>query len=347
MINSQRNDIQGGGDSVSSEPRDGRVSRTVFEWSETNSFREIRWPVRDILCLKQDSGISVTLILPARNVRRTIQPILEQVGYHSSSACRLVDQVLVVDADSTDGTPEIARSLGAEVWSESELLPTLGPVLGKGDAMWRSLGKARCDLVLFADTDTIGFELDLLCGILGPLLSVPSIQFVKAAYTRPFFIGGQYFPGEGGRVTELTAKPLFNLFFPELTGFVQPLAGEFGCTRRILEAVPFVTGYGVEAALLIDILRLVGLPAMAQVYVGSRQNQHQPLHDLSRMSFAVARTILQRAVATGKICVDSGFSLVGEDSPSSTYLQAGITRGMVAVSESEEILVERPALSEL
>src|SRR5258707_259254 len=150
---------------------------------------------------------------------------------------RIDDQLLVVDADSDDGTAELARAAGAEVWSESALAPEFGPALGKGDAMWRSLTKARGDIILFADADTVEFRTHLVTGILGPLLLRPAVQFVKAAYTRPFTARGERLPGEGGRVTELTARPLLNLFFPELAGFVQPLAGEFGAWRHLLEAI--------------------------------------------------------------------------------------------------------------
>ena len=169
---------------------------------------------------------TVTLILPAREVAATIGPILETVA-RLNERTRLVDQVLVIDADSADGTADIARAHGAEVHSENELLPEYGPAQGKGDAMWRALSVARGDIVMFADADTRGFGEHFIYGTLGPLLMVPGVQFTKAAYRRPFASAGQPVADGGGRVTELTAKPLLNFFFPELTGFVQPLAGEF------------------------------------------------------------------------------------------------------------------------
>ena len=238
----------------------------------------------------------VTLILPAREVAGTIGPILDTVT-KLNERTGLVDQVLVVDADSADGTADIARAHGAEVYSENELLPEYGPAQGKGDAMWRALSVARGDIVMFADADTRDFGEHFIYGTLGPLLMVPGVQFSKAAYRRPFTSAEQSVADGGGRVTELTAKPLLNFFFPELTGFVQPLAGEFAVSRDLLLRTPFLTGYGVEIAILIDVLGAAGLPAMAQVDLGSRQNRHQPLWDLTRMSSAVLRALARRVAA--------------------------------------------------
>jgi len=191
----------------------------------------------------------------------------------------------VVDADSADGTGAIARDWGAEVYSENELLPEYGIARGKGDAMWRSLSVARGDIVMFADADTRHFGEHFVSGTLGPLLTMPGLRFTKAAYRRPFTDTPVPLVDGGGRVTELMAKPLFNYFCPELAGFVQPLAGEFAADRELLFKIPFMTGYGVELGILVDVLREVGLPGMAQVDLGVRHNRHQPLWDLTRMSY--------------------------------------------------------------
>src|SRR5215469_1751672 len=160
--------------------------------------------------------------------------------------------------------------------------------------MWRALSVARGDIVMFADADTRDFGEHFVYGTLGPPLTMPGVQFAKAAYRRPFTRDGQSVADGGGRVTELMAKPLLNFFYPELTGFVQPLAGEFAVTRDLLLRTPFLTGYGVEIAILIDVLRDAGLPAMAQVDLGTRQNRHQPLWDLTRMSSAALRALARR-----------------------------------------------------
>src|SRR5580692_10400414 len=227
------------------------MEMTIWEWFEQRSFH-----YRDFSELASGDGpgreLSTTLILPTRNVAATIGPILDAVS-RLRDRTGLPGQVLVVDADSPDGTAAIARAHGAEVYSENELLPAYGPSQGKGDAMWRSLSVARGDIVMFADADTRDFEEHFIYGTLGPLLTIPGVQFSKAAYRRPFLQDGQSVADGGGRVTELTAKPLLNYFYPGLAGFVQPLAGEFAVCRELLDNIPFLTGYGVEVGILIDV----------------------------------------------------------------------------------------------
>jgi len=257
----------------------------VWDWFEQRSFH-----YRDFGALAGPGETirypAITLILPTREVAGTIGPILDTVA-RLNERSGLVDQVLVIDADSADGTADVARAHGAEVYSENELLPEFGPALGKGDAMWRGLSVARGDVVMFADTDTRDFSEHFIYGTVGPLLAVPDVQFSKAAYRRPFTSAQESVVVDGGgRVTELMAKPLLNFFYPDLAGFVQPLAGEFAASRDLLFRTPFLTGYGVEIAILIDVLGEAGLSAMAQVDLGSRQNRHQPLWDLTRMSCA-------------------------------------------------------------
>jgi glucosyl-3-phosphoglycerate synthase len=189
---------------------------------------------------------AVTLILPTREVAGTIGPILDTVA-RLNDRSGLVSQIVVVDADSADGTANIARGHGAEVYSENELRPEFGPAQGKGDAMWRALSVARGDIIMYADTDTTDFAEHFIYGTLGPLLRIPGVKFAKAAYRRPFASDSRPVADGGGRVTELMAKPLLNFFYPELTGFVQPLAGEFAVSRDLLLRTPFLTGYGVRA----------------------------------------------------------------------------------------------------
>src|SRR3984885_5005615 len=268
------------------------MTTNVREWFEQRSFRH-----EDFAALgtagQAPRELSTTLIFPARNVAATIGPILAEVA-RLNDRTGLIDQVMVVDADSPDGTADIARAWGAEVYSENELLPDYGPAQGKGDAMWRSLSVARGDIVMFADADTSNFREQFIYGTLGPLLTVPGVQFTKAAYRRPYTDSSKSVPDGGGRVTELMAKPLFNFFCPELAGFVQPLAGEFAAPKELLCRVPFLTGYAVELGLMVDVLREIGLGAMAQVDLGVRHNRHQPLWDLTRMSYTVLRAMMSR-----------------------------------------------------
>jgi len=231
----------------------------------------------------------VSVVLPAREEARTIGAIV-------ATCAPLVEQVLVVDAASADGTAEVAARAGAEVVQESELLPELGPAIGKGDAMWRALSAVRGEIVLYLDADTEDFGEHFVRGMVGPLLADPAIQFVKGFYRRPFKVGAERRPEGGGRVTELTAKPLLAAFYPELAALHQPLAGEMAARRSLLERLPFATGYAVETAMVIDAWSAVGIDAMAQVDLDVRQNRHQPLSALRPMADAVLAAVIDRLV---------------------------------------------------
>jgi glucosyl-3-phosphoglycerate synthase len=321
------------------------MEMTVWEWFEQRSFHH-----HDFHDLGRVSRLrrqlTTTLILPTRNVAATIGPILDVVA-RLNERSGLIEQVIVVDADSSDGTAEIARAGGAEVYSENELLPAYGPSQGKGDAMWRSLSVARGDIVLFADADTRDFGEHFIYGTLGPLLTVPGVQFSKAAYRRPFRTEEQSVADGGGRVTELMAKPLLNFFYPGLTGFVQPLAGEFGARRELLCNIPFFTGYGVEVGIMIDMFTAVGLPAMAQVDLGSRQNRHQPLWDLTRMSSAVLRALARRVPMLAQEYPGRETSGVWALPPQDVYLHAVATQDGLRLDEHLNELTERPPLAQV
>jgi glucosyl-3-phosphoglycerate synthase len=207
-----------------------------------------------------------------------------------------VDQVVVVD-DSTDGTAALARAAGAEVYAQSELCSEYGPVFGKGDALWRSLTVLRGDVVCFLDADSERFGAHFACGLVGPLACGEGVDFAKGFYRRPFRSGAGVSEHGGGRVTELTAKPLLRRFFPELADCRQPLAGEVAVRRELLTSLPFVTGYGVDIALLIDAWRAVGVERMAQVDLDVRQNSHQPLDALGPMASAVLDATISRLIA--------------------------------------------------
>ena len=241
--------------------------------------------------IRTERECSISVCLPARDEAATIGPIVEALMPLVSAD--VVDQVVVVD-DSTDGTAELARAAGAEVHAQSDLCPEFGPVRGKGDALWRSLTVLRGDVVCFLDADSEQFGPHFACGLVGPLACPTGVDFTKAFYRRPFRTGDQVLPHGGGRVTELTAKPLLRRFFPDLAGCLQPLAGEVAARRDLLASLPFVTGYGVDIALLIDAWREVGVDRMAQVDLDVRQNQHQSLADLGPMASAVLDATMSR-----------------------------------------------------
>ena len=241
----------------------------------------------------------VSVVLPAREVADTIGQIVEQLR----GLGPLIDQIVVVDAASRDGTADVAAAAGAEVHQEAELLPELGQVLGKGDAMWRALGVVRGELVAYLDSDTRDFSPHFAVGLLGPLIREPEVQFVKGFFRRPYLRpDGTELPGDGGRVTELAARPLLSAFFPELAAFVQPLAGEVGARRSLLERLPFASGYAVETAMLLHVRdALGGTAGMAQVDLDVRLNRHQPLVELAPMAYAVLRVIVERLRAEGRL----------------------------------------------
>jgi glucosyl-3-phosphoglycerate synthase len=271
------------------------MSMRARSWHRTHSFHHSAFPTERLAATRRDT---VSVCLPARDEERTIGVILRELMPLRESG--VIDQIVVVDA-STDATGRIARELGAEVHNQNDLRPELGPVLGKGDAMWRSLSVLSGEVICFLDADSEHFGAHFARGLLGPLLCDGRISFVKGLYRRPFKVGDTTLPDGGGRVTELTARPLLNLFYPDLAGVAQPLAGEVAARRDLLERLPFVTGYGVDIALLVDTYMAVGLDAIAQVDLDVRQNAHQPLRDLGPMAFAVMRALASRLEREGRL----------------------------------------------
>ncbi len=270
-------------------PRGLAHDLTVNDWRARRSFRAEQFSLERLLAAKRES---IAVVLPAREVAATIGPIARCVCDLRSSG--LIDEAIVVDSASRDGTAEIAAAAGMQVVQEDELMPECGPAQGKGDAMWRALSAVGGDVVAYLDADTANFHAGFVLGLLGPLICEPEVQFVKGCFERPFRDPGAVVsaesvarPGQGGRVTELLARPLLNLHAPELAVFDQPLAGEIAARRELLERLPFSVGYGVEIAMLIDAWRAVGLHGLAQVDLGSRQNAHQSLRELSAMAYAV------------------------------------------------------------
>jgi hypothetical protein len=302
---------------------------SIAAWRTRRSFRVEQFPLELLLEAKQSR---VAVILPAREVAGTIAGIVQAVLRLCDVG--LVDEALVVDASSHDGTAELAAAAGIRVVQQDELAREYGPTQGKGDAMWRGLAGVSSELVAFLDTDTTDFHEGFVRGLVGPLICEPRIEFVKGRFERPRREGATLHAGEGGRVTELMARPLLNLFAPELAVFDQPLAGEVAARRGLLEQLPFCVGYGVEIAMLIDAWRLVGLEGLAQVDLGERQNDHQPLRELSAMAYAVLAAASSR--------------LLGDES-GSRWAPGSIALPPSASGEEMELrdvpLLERPPLA--
>ncbi|MEU6553020.1 glucosyl-3-phosphoglycerate synthase [Streptomyces sp. NPDC046915] len=258
----------------------------VERWLSTRSWSVTDRPLHQILAAKQRTGQSVSVVLPALNEEETVGDIVAIIRHDLVRQVPLVDEIVVVDSGSTDRTSEVAAAAGARVVHRDAVLPRIPAVPGKGEVLWRSLLVTRGDIVCFIDADLREFSSDFVSGIVGPLLTDPDVDLVKGMYDRP--LGGA--AGQGGRVTELMARPLLNMHWPQLAGFVQPLGGEYAARRSLLEQLPFPVGYGVELGMLVDALHLVGLDALAQVDVGVRKHRHQDGQALGRMAAAIYRT---------------------------------------------------------
>ena len=260
-----------------------------------DTFKHTDFHVADLVSMKQEP---VSVVIPTRNCAGTIAHTVAELLLLKEAG--LVDQILVVDADSADGTAATATDAGAEVVSENELVPSAGPVRGKGDAMWRSLAAVRGEVVLFVDGDIADFGRHYVTGMLGPVIRNPGKQFIKGCYTRPFRQHESEQPSGGGRVTELTARPLLATTVPELAGFTQPLAGEVAARRELLASIPFHTGYGVEIAMLVEVWSRVGIEGMAQVDLGTKRNAHQSLAALNGMAAEVIAGLAETLARLGR-----------------------------------------------
>ncbi|MET9127882.1 glucosyl-3-phosphoglycerate synthase [Streptomyces sp. NPDC004528] len=260
--------------------------KEVERWLGTRSWSLADRPLHRIMSAKRASGSTVSVVLPALNEEETVGEIVAAIRADLMRRVPLVDEIVVVDSGSTDRTSEVAAAAGARVMHRDEILPRIPAVPGKGEVLWRSLLVTSGDIVCFIDADLREFSSDFVSGIVGPLLTDPGVHLVKGMYDRP--LAGA--AGQGGRVTELMARPLLNMHWPQLAGFVQPLGGEYAARRSLLERLPFPVGYGVELGMLVDALHLVGLDALAQVDVGERIHRHQDGQALGRMSAAIYRT---------------------------------------------------------
>ena len=243
-----------------------------------------------LVAAKRALGQSISVCLPARNEAATIAAIVAEVDLVLVAA-GLVDEIVVIDDGSTDATIDRARAEGARVVREADVLPEVGPGSGKGNALWKSLHACAGDLVCWLDADLRNFRADTVTGLLEPLIADADTVLVKASYSRSF----EGAPTGGGRVTELVARPLLSLLFPKLADIVQPLGGEYAARRDALEVLPFVEGWGVEIALLIDVVERFGRDAVAQVDLGVREHRNRPVDELGAQSLAIIATALRRA----------------------------------------------------
>lgn len=312
------------------------VGTPAQRWFDRRTFHSAAVDLETLIARKRAAGLAVSVVLPAYNEAETIGGVVAAAAELGGA---LVDEIVVIDGGSTDETATRAVAAGARVHHDSQLLPDYGPGLGKGDALWRSLTVTSGDLVAFCDADIRNPDPRFFERLLAPLIDDESVQLVKGFYERPVEIDEVLHATGGGRVTELLARPLLNLFWPPLAGIVQPLSGEYAGRRSLLEALPFFTGYGVDFGLLIDTLSHVGVDVIAQTDMVERVHRNQPLEALSRMAFAILQVAMRRLRDDGR---GAGIGALPDE-----YVQF-LRREETLVAETHTVtVVERPPIRSL
>ncbi|GEL18579.1 glucosyl-3-phosphoglycerate synthase [Pseudonocardia asaccharolytica] len=268
------------------------MDSSTEQWFQRRTWQAPGWTVDELVAAKR--GRRVSVVLPALNEQETVGAVVAAIVPLTRGPDPLVDELVVVDSGSSDGTVERAAAAGARVVHREDVLPDLEPVPGKGEVLWRSLAATDGDLVVYLDSDLVDFDAGFVPALLGPLLTVPDVAMVKGFYRRPLRLETVENDTGGGRVTELLARPLLAALRPQLSAVVQPLGGEYAATRELLESVPFAAGYGVEIGLLIDALDRLGLDGLAQVNLGVRKHRNRSLLQLGVMARQILAAVLRR-----------------------------------------------------
>ena len=316
------------------------TSRAVEQWLKTNTFHHSQFSdIRELVKAKETRNLSISLCLPTLNEERTIGKEILLLRSELVSRYPLLDEIAVMDSGSSDHTREIAASFGASVYEASNILPEYGQKRGKGENLWKAIYQLKGDIIIYIDADISNIRPHFAYGLVGPLLKHPEVQYVKAFYERPLTLSKGVRVAGGGRVTEILIRPLFSLFFPELTALIQPLSGEYAARRDALESLSFPIGYGVETAHLLDIYHRRGLKALAQTDLDQRIHRNQSTHALGKMSFGILQTFFRR--------MDS-YGLLHHDTDISHILRQFQNRGEL-YEQTEYIITEdeRPPMIEL
>ena len=271
------------------------------KWINENTYHHSQfWDLKKLVEAKEKMGLTISLCLPTLNEEKTIGK--EIILFKSELVNRypLLDEIAVIDSGSEDNTIEVAKTYGADTYLASDILPNLEPKRGKGENLWKAIYQLKGDIIVYVDADISNIHPRFVYGLVAPLIYREEVKYVKAFYDRPLAFSGNVRASGGGRVTEILVRPLFSLFFPELTAIIQPLSGEYAVRREVLEQIAFPIGYGVETSHLIDVYNKFGLQAFAQTDLDKRVHENKPTIDLGKMAFGILQTFLKRAQALDK-----------------------------------------------
>ena len=271
-------------------------------WIKNNTMHHSQfWDLKKLVEEKKKQNLKISLCLPTLNEEKTIGKEIVMFKSELMDRYPLIDEIAVIDSGSSDSTREIASTFGADVYLSADILPQYGEKKGKGENLWKAVYELTGDIIVYVDADIKNIHPRFVYGLVAPLIYRPEVHYVKAFYDRPLAFSQGVRPSGGGRVTEILTRPLFSLFFPDLTGLIQPLSGEYAARREVLEKIPFPIGYGVETSHLIDIYEKWGMEAIAQVDLDQRVHRNQETRALGKMAFGILRAFLFRAEALGVI----------------------------------------------
>jgi glucosyl-3-phosphoglycerate synthase len=271
-------------------------------WLERNTFHHGEfWDIIKLVEEKEKKGIKISLCIPTLNEEKTIGKEVLILRSELMERYPLIDEFAVIDSGSQDKTLEVAGNYGADVYLASDILPEVGDKRGKGENLWKAIHQLKGDIICYVDADISNIHPRFVYGLVAPLIRRDEVHYVKAFYDRPLNYSSGLRSSGGGRVTEILIRPLFSLFFPELTNVIQPLSGEYAARREVLETIPFPIGYGVETSHLLDLYEKFGLDAFAQTDLDRRVHRNQTTNALGKMSFGILQTFFNRLRAQGKI----------------------------------------------
>lgn len=276
--------------------------KKLKKWIKDNTYHHSQfWDLKKLVDAKEEQELSISLCLPTLNEEKTVGKEIILFKSELQDRYPLLDEIAVIDSGSEDNTLEVAESFGADTYLAEDILPGLEFKKGKGENLWKAIYQLKGDIIVYVDADISNIHPRFVYGLVAPLIYRQEVQYVKAFYDRPLAVSGGIRPSGGGRVTEILIRPLFSLFFPELTGIIQPLSGEYAVRREVLEQIHFPIGYGVETSHLIDVYTKFGLDAFAQTDLDQRVHENKSTRALGKMAFGILQTFIKRAKALGII----------------------------------------------